>query len=378
MAVIRIVFFAFVWKVLDLLLRTTLVNLLLAHGWRSSVVFLLFTTKLDLLDLLLTSGVIDLIIKSLEAVYIHLRWEFVVIALEVLNVLTRSRFNLRCLLFCGFICTFLIEGVAWAFPICCQELFLHVPFSILWLILSDIIILSSILNKRHLIIVSCWPTLTASNCSRSNDHQLLIQQIHIVSLLWGVAPMTVNRGEWWLILVIEQMWIKQLIICPQDMACICQSIDLRHNTRMSWPSRSIWDWTVSHELVWMIKLSLLLSILVRILSWFIELLYSYWLWNIHLIQFQTVTWTILHIQIIQIELLKFVQVLVLAMLLDDLLITTWGVDHTKSILHLAAQFEIWTPLLEVFHRTLFFKKCKVILAFLAQLSTQLWKSICLL
>ena len=73
MAVIRIVFFAFVWKVLDLLLRTTLVNLLLAHGWRSSVVLLLFTTKLNLLDLLLTSGVIDLIIESLEAVYIHLR-----------------------------------------------------------------------------------------------------------------------------------------------------------------------------------------------------------------------------------------------------------------------------------------------------------------
>jgi hypothetical protein len=49
---------------------------------------------------------------------------------------------------------------------------------------------------------------------------------------------------------------------------------------------------------------------------------------------------ILHIQIIQIELLEFIQILLLAMLLDDLLVTARGVDHAKSVLHLTAQLEI--------------------------------------
>ena len=171
------------------------------------------------------------------------------------------------------------------------------------------------------------------------------------------------------------MWIEELIICSQDLSCICQTIDLGHNTWMSWPSWSIWDWTIGRQLVCMVKLPLSLSILVWILSWLIELLNSYRFWHIHFIQFQTVARAILHIQIIQIELLEFIQILLLAMLLDDLLVTARGVDHAKSVLHLTAQLEIWTPLFEVFHWTLFLKECEVILTFLAQLSAQLWESV---
>jgi hypothetical protein len=57
---------------LELLFRTGLVGLLLAHRWRSGVVLLLSATELNLLNLLLDVGVVGLVVESVEVIYVHL------------------------------------------------------------------------------------------------------------------------------------------------------------------------------------------------------------------------------------------------------------------------------------------------------------------